>query len=108
MAADVCAGGWCAEWVGEGFFTAPARQRSAVGGETALLVEVLGEVTLVLDALLCCSASTQHGITFPGTLPGIPFGLITHRHVKLTPLENAFLTHADAGLKKMAAFIEGG
>ncbi|MBL6772033.1 MAG: LysR family transcriptional regulator [Alphaproteobacteria bacterium] len=47
-------------------------------------------------------------LNFPGTLPGIPFGLITHRHAKLTPLENAFLAHADAGLKKMTAFIEGG
>ncbi|MEC8710465.1 MAG: substrate-binding domain-containing protein, partial [Pseudomonadota bacterium] len=47
-------------------------------------------------------------LNFPGTLPGIPFGLITHRHAKLTPLETAFLAHADAGLKKMTAFIEGG
>ncbi len=46
-------------------------------------------------------------LNFPVTLPGIPFGLITHRYAKLTPLENAFLAYADAGLKKMAAFIEG-
>ena len=45
-------------------------------------------------------------LNFPGTLPGIPFGLITHRHAKPTPLEHAFLTHAKDGLKLMTALVE--